>query len=774
MNILSSTDNLFVISCVLCSKLIHPDLGSIDDVLDIIKKVSTEAPGLGPIDDVLDIIEKVSTELPQASEPQKPPSPATPLGRLWPETTDLPLLHPSTKFNFDNPADSIFKKIFSGMQKIFSSNFFPFMGMKTDGENGLTLPSMNQDMFRSFQPHGVSIKKRPPIQNQVFVVTVLNVQCRAGLLKGFLGGAIEVNSQIHGAAHGVADAILGGVSQVLHHHHKPPHRHEKPETVVVVVEDGPDDGPPGPGYGRPTQNGYDPPVYDNRPSPKPGHHQQQGHYGYGNQGQNYNQNGNWNHNNQYGNPGNQYGNPGNQYGNPGNQYGKPNNQYDNPDNQYGKPNNQYGNPNQYGKPSNQYGNPSQYGNQNNPYNKPPNQHGTEDHDNDGNFHNKPNHQYGNQNTFDKPNQGGYQDQSSYKPEVNKPFGSTTKAPTSSSYGYNSQKPNNNGGKFDENSPELSTKKPIKDDEYPLFVPLGPNDYVYGGDKIQVNAPKRETDNSKPTDEDEDLPLDHHNKFLSWMRLVTSTDEAVDWIFRWEKSTGKGQSQLCRQFCTYGLQQCSCIVTDRFPYRNTSGLGLRHHRRDSTRIHLDQLIAILTFTQKVEASGNLNLLLPTVRENQPKRKLFVSSKLPDKMNRPLDENDPLNNTINKKEYLSNDVYEDFNLDKNRTSENAVKPFQPYTPQSENVSAVKPVNVDKNYMPDIAILPKVSLDERSSFNGDQCPEGYAKVNGHHKSHIFLSILLTLRTRLTTIEIEVAKETYVRYVPTVTPEQARVGTH
>ncbi|CAH0669280.1 unnamed protein product [Spodoptera exigua] len=134
-----------------------------------------------------------------------------------------------------------------------------------------------------------------------------------------------------------------------------------------------------------------------------------------------------------------------------------------------------------------------------------------------------------------------------------------------------------------------------------------------------------------------------------------------------------------------------------------------------------------FTQKVEASGNLNLLLSTVRENQPKRKLFVSSKLPDKMNRPLDENDPLNNTINKKEYLSNDVYEDFNLDKNRTSENAVKPFQPYTPQSENVSAVKPVNVDKNYMLDIAILPKVSLDERSSFNGDQCPEGYAKVNG-----------------------------------------------
>lgn len=132
-------------------------------------------------------------------------------------------------------------------------------------------------------------------------------------------------------------------------------------------------------------------------------------------------------------------------------------------------------------------------------------------------------------------------------------------------------------------------------------------------------------------------------------------------------------------------------------------------------------------QKVEASGNLNLLLTTVRENQPKRKLFVSTKLPDNMNRPLNENDPLNNTINKKEYLSNDVYEDIDHDKNRTPERGVKPFQPNTAKSENVSAVKPVNVDKNAMLDVAMLPKVSLDERSSFNGDQCPEGYAKVNG-----------------------------------------------
>lgn len=131
-------------------------------------------------------------------------------------------------------------------------------------------------------------------------------------------------------------------------------------------------------------------------------------------------------------------------------------------------------------------------------------------------------------------------------------------------------------------------------------------------------------------------------------------------------------------------------------------------------------------QNVEASGNLNLLLSTVRENQPKRKLIVSSKLPDKMNRPLNENDPLNNAINKNDYLSNDVYKDIDPDKNKTPEHAVKP-QPNIAKSENVSAVKPVNVDTNAMPDIAMLPKVSLDERSSFNGDQCPEGYAKVNG-----------------------------------------------
>lgn len=154
-----------VISCVFCSKLIHPDLGSIDDVLEVIEKVSTKAPGR-PIDDVLDIIKKVSTESPESSKPIEPPSPAPPPGRSWPQTTDSPFLHPSTKYNFNNAAESIFKKIFEGMQNIFSSNFFPFMGMKTDGRNGFTIPNLNQEMFQPFQPLGVSTKKRPPKHNQ--------------------------------------------------------------------------------------------------------------------------------------------------------------------------------------------------------------------------------------------------------------------------------------------------------------------------------------------------------------------------------------------------------------------------------------------------------------------------------------------------------------------------------------------------------------------------------------------------------------------------------
>ncbi|CAK1544685.1 unnamed protein product [Leptosia nina] len=40
--------------------------------------------------------------------------------------------------------------------------------------------------------------------------------------------------------------------------------------------------------------------------------------------------------------------------------------------------------------------------------------------------------------------------------------------------------------------ESTTKKDDDDDDRPFFVPLNPNEYVYGGDQINVTAPKRET------------------------------------------------------------------------------------------------------------------------------------------------------------------------------------------------------------------------------------------------------------------------------------------
>lgn len=116
---------------------------------------------------------------------------------------------------------------------------------------------------------------------------------------------------------------------------------------------------------------------------------------------------------------------------------------------------------------------------------------------------------------------------------------------------------------------------------------------------------------------------------------------------------------------------------------------------------------------------------TVRENQPERKLFVSSEIKDKMNRPSYNNNPVNNT----EYYSNDVYEDIYFDNNRTPESVIKPAitqKTVNMKSVNVTTVKPDFVNAN-IPNNRSIPEISLDERSSFNGDPCPVGFAKING-----------------------------------------------
>lgn len=132
-------------------------------------------------------------------------------------------------------------------------------------------------------------------------------------------------------------------------------------------------------------------------------------------------------------------------------------------------------------------------------------------------------------------------------------------------------------------------------------------------------------------------------------------------------------------------------------------------------------------QKPNGSGNLNLLALTVNENQLKRKLFVSSKIPEKMNQPLnvsEYSDPVNYT----EYLSNDVYEDIRFENNRTPGYVVKPAVKKTTvnvKSENVTTSKPAFVNTN-MSNNGSVPGITFDERSSFSGDPCPAGFARVN------------------------------------------------
>ncbi|PZC79879.1 hypothetical protein B5X24_HaOG215747 [Helicoverpa armigera] len=127
--------------------------------------------------------------------------------------------------------------------------------------------------------------------------------------------------------------------------------------------------------------------------------------------------------------------------------------------------------------------------------------------------------------------------------------------------------------------------------------------------------------------------------------------------------------------------------------------------------------------RITSGINLNLASSTVGQNQPQRKLFVS-KVPNEKNRPLNGTITMNTEYNVKE---NDVYEDITFEKNKPPGSATNPGilqESHNVKIENVTKVKPVN--ENITND-GIVPKVSLDERSSFNGNECPVGFVKVNG-----------------------------------------------
>lgn len=296
------------------------------------------------------------------------------------------------------------------------------------------------------------------MQRNVIIVVLVCVifECNGHLpsLTGILSGA---HKHVHDTVQGVANTVLGGfhidghVQPGGHSHPEPPPPNKQPDTVIVIVDERPSNnyGPrphdrPHQGYGQ--NNGY-----NNRP---PYGHGGQNHYGHGRPW--HNQNGNYNHENSNG----PYGHHQNNFEHHPNNYGN--------ENGYGQ--NQHGNQNHYNRPEQTT---QGYGNSNNGYNnRPTGQSPEQNHENNG---------HTNQNNYGQT-----------KP----PSTAETRPTFGSMYGNvgHTQKPYQN----DKTTP--------KSDE-PLFVPLNPNEYVYGGDKINVTSPKRDTDDNKQaSDNDEDLPI----------------------------------------------------------------------------------------------------------------------------------------------------------------------------------------------------------------------------------------------------------------------------
>lgn len=141
---------------------------------------------------------------------------------------------------------------------------------------------------------------------------------------------------------------------------------------------------------------------------------------------------------------------------------------------YGEHPNNYGNHNNYGHNHNQH-----YANQND-YNRP---------EQTTQGYVKPNNNYNNRPSDQSPGNNGHTYPNNYGTTQPPPAAETR--PTFASIRDNeghTQKPYQN-------------IKTTTESDVPEFVALNPNEYVYGGDKITVTAPKRDTDN------DDAIPID---------------------------------------------------------------------------------------------------------------------------------------------------------------------------------------------------------------------------------------------------------------------------
>ncbi|XP_061706304.1 GATA zinc finger domain-containing protein 14-like [Cydia pomonella] len=311
------------------------------------------------------------------------------------------------------------------------------------------------------------------MKKYLFVFLVISLSSCNGRRLGEL--LIGAHQQIHNKVHGVADAVIGGLSLLHGRHHQPaPHPpNQGGETIVVIVEENAqgDQGNPRP-YGTPQQGHYPVP---NGHNPYQGYNPNNG-YNQGNQNNGHNH---VNHNQGHPSYGPSHGydsqpqpdytanserdpyQNGNKYGTDGQQQNIP------------------GYPNQQGQYNNEHGH-NQINQNNNELNNNVNPHPT------GNPTNVINNQYPTANEVKTPEPTKPNSNDNYKP-------TETYNRTDSHQAENTNKNNE------------ATKKP--EDEGPLFVPL--NGYMYGGDKIVINAPKRETDNGKNKNEEseEDFPID---------------------------------------------------------------------------------------------------------------------------------------------------------------------------------------------------------------------------------------------------------------------------
>ncbi|XP_063530265.1 GATA zinc finger domain-containing protein 14-like [Cydia strobilella] len=287
----------------------------------------------------------------------------------------------------------------------------------------------------------------------VFLIISLS-SCNGGRLGELLIGA---HRQLHNKVHDVADAVIGGFGFTHGHHYQPaPHPpNQGGETIVVIVEENTEGGQGNPKpYGTPQQGHYPAPNGHNPPN-----------YGY-NQG---NQNNGQNHvNHNHGHPNHGSSHQLNYPANPEHDPYQNGNKYNNDGQQQNIPS--Y--PNQEGQYNNEQGH------------NQINQHNNKVLNNNVNLHPSGNPTNVTNNPYPTANEVK-------NPDPTKPNSNDNYKPTET---YNHTDKNNE-----------SSKKP--EDDKPLFVPL--NGYTYEGDKIVINAPKRETGNGNKKNEEseEDFPID---------------------------------------------------------------------------------------------------------------------------------------------------------------------------------------------------------------------------------------------------------------------------